>query len=113
MKRDGCADCARPLPKHGGYAHMGESPRCAKCFHKGWPGLPLQRLAECGIVHFCDYASQPDIRIACDQKWTTPYLAPGEVRIDRFRRVFPGMDGRSYTFEKTRVTCPKCKEKSG
>lgn len=59
-------------------------------------------------VHLCDWSSQPDIRIACDQSWTTP-------RIEHFdttgEKVFRAVGGRLYTFENEFVTCPKCKEK--
>src|SRR5208282_5305624 len=44
MKED-CAECGKPLPKRGGYSHMGESPQCARCFHRRWPGQPLQLLS--------------------------------------------------------------------
>lgn len=63
------------------------------------------------IVHLCDFAQQPDIRIACDQSWTTP-----AIRFQRPEKAATGIkdvhkadDGRLYTFEAAKVTCPKCK----
>lgn len=63
------------------------------------------------VVHYCDWASQPDIHRACGT-WTRP--AWGQCST-----VQPWLDddGELYSFDLDDVTCPAClaanKEASG
>lgn len=59
------------------------------------------------VVHFSDYASQPDVRIACDQSWTTP--AWKRTRMVS-ANVYEADDGRFYTFDEGAITCVVCRE---
>lgn len=57
------------------------------------------------VVHWSDWAGQPDIRIACDQTyegaaWTQPDDLPEAVHARD--------DDKLYTFETTRVSCRHC-----
>jgi len=58
-------------------------------------------------VHWCDYSSQPEIRIACTQEWTTPTWSPNHESLPE--HVHEEDNGRLYTFEETLVSCPVCK----
>ncbi len=60
-------------------------------------------------VHLCDYADQPDIRIACTETWTTPKWAGPEKRTDLPADVHQGDNDQLYTFEPELVTCVACK----
>lgn len=66
------------------------------------------------VVHMVDYASQPDLQIRCDQSWTTPAwdgFKPGGVKKWGLPEgVYKTDDGRNYTFEEDKITCPKCKK---
>jgi hypothetical protein len=59
------------------------------------------------IIHFCGYASQPDIQIKCDQSWTIPKWGPTEGKTDK-ESVYETDDNRFYTFKKELVTCKDC-----
>ena len=59
------------------------------------------------VVHYCSYASQPDIQISCDKSWTTPAWGPKNGKTTT-PGVYLADDGRYYTFEKEKVTCLKC-----
>lgn len=56
-------------------------------------------------IHLCDWAQQPDIRIACTQEMTQP-------KWGHEGRPFKAENGALYTFVAAKVTCPKCQEKS-
>lgn len=58
------------------------------------------------VVHYSDYASQPDIHLACD-RWTIP--AWGEPSSSILGIYLEDERGEFYTFERTdKVTCPGC-----
>ncbi len=57
-------------------------------------------------VHLCDWSSQPDIHIVCDDSWTTPAWDEPRVRLPA--DVYVSDDRRLYTFEERLVTCPAC-----
>lgn len=62
------------------------------------------------VIHWSDWASQPDIRIACDQTYTTPAWHTKEDprgSTTGTPGVYRGDDGRLYTFEHE-PTCPGC-----
>jgi len=55
------------------------------------------------LVHNSDWASQPNIHIRCDDRWTTP------AWVDPLRSgVYLDDDGKLYTFEAELTTCPAC-----
>lgn len=56
------------------------------------------------IVHLCDWASQPDIRIKCTGAMTTPAWVDTKVSQD----VYRADNGDIYTFDRPKVTCPEC-----
>lgn len=54
------------------------------------------------VIHCCDYAQQPDIRIYCDQSYDNPDLSePSPGAYGRY-------DGKIYTFDSFRVNCKDC-----
>lgn len=56
------------------------------------------------VIHLCDYASQPYIRIKCSSKWTGPaWRATSEIEGVHFDE-----DGELYTFDEELVSCPRC-----
>jgi hypothetical protein len=57
-------------------------------------------------VHMVDYASQPNLRIRCDQSWTTPDLKSPAYPSG----IYKTMDGRFYTFDDQKITCQLCRE---
>ena len=57
-------------------------------------------------VHYCDYASQPDIRLACSQVYTTPAWKKTQVLPSS---VYEAVNGELYTFDSAKVTCPQCR----
>jgi len=61
-------------------------------------------------IHFSDWGSQPNIRIACTQEYHTPW----KIRTDLPENIheIPIKDQESilYTFETKMVTCDKCRE---
>lgn len=59
-------------------------------------------------IHLCDWASQPDIRIACSQTMTQPRWGAHETSDPA---VHVAESGERYTFKGWKVTCPKCKER--
>ena len=59
------------------------------------------------LVHHCDWASQPDIRIACDQSWTTPAWTQPELP----KNVYAADNGKLYAFAYEVVTCEECRQK--
>jgi hypothetical protein len=56
------------------------------------------------LVHYSDWASQPDVKIACDQSIDRADIEDPGVAAG----VYVREDGRLYAFELTLVTCPKC-----
>lgn len=63
------------------------------------------------LVHLSDYASQPDIRIFCSQRWTTPAWRTAENEAEKDAlppEVYLEGGKELYTFNKEKVTCPSC-----
>lgn len=62
--------------------------------------------AELPLVHYSDWAQQPDVRLACD-RWTTPsWNQPDDLP----EYVYQEDGGELYTFARTDlVTCLKCR----
>lgn len=62
------------------------------------------------IIHLCDWSSQPDIHIYCDDSWTGPAWGPIEKII-----IQPGVylsdDDRLYCFDAKLVSCKACLDK--
>ena len=56
-------------------------------------------------IHWSDYSSQPEVRIACDQSYDRATL---DVIYDN---IFVREDKKLYSFEKDEVTCKECKRK--
>lgn len=55
-------------------------------------------------IHLSDYAQQPEVRIACTQRYSSPWNQPKDLP--------PGvhqLDEDLYTFDEDLVTCPECK----
>jgi hypothetical protein len=71
----------------------------------------LYRRVATKAVHHSDYSSQPDVRISCDQSFTTPKWSHrgGETNMPE---IYQADDGRFYTFDPTKATCPSCLLKS-
>ena len=61
-------------------------------------------------VHHCDWSSQPDLHIHCDDSWTTPlWGTPSAMQAALERReIFVTEDDRYYTFDDDKVTCKAC-----
>jgi len=58
------------------------------------------------LIHMCDYALQPVIRIKCTQVMTTPhYRQEGLPPRDGVHWAYTG---DLYTFDEEKVTCPEC-----
>lgn len=58
------------------------------------------------IVHYSDYASQPDIKLACG-RWTVPAWAEDTRALPV--GIYLGDEGDLYTFERTdKVNCSEC-----
>jgi hypothetical protein len=57
------------------------------------------------IVHLCDWAVQPDIRIACTGVMTTPAWGEHQFAEDH---VYLADNEDLYTFDERLVTCPNC-----
>jgi hypothetical protein len=68
--------------------------------------LDAERAKRLEPVHLSDWAQQPDIRIACDQSYTTPKW---NQSVDG-TGVYLTEDGRRYAFEREHATCPGCIE---
>lgn len=68
------------------------------------------------LVHWCDFAQQPDIHIACDDTWSTPRWGGHEKHVDaEFEKKFCQADtGHVYVWgndpEQENITCPECKK---
>jgi len=60
-------------------------------------------------VHFCDYAGQPEIVIACTGRGTIPAWG---VHLTGDPDVFAADDGMLYTFDAAKVTCAACNQKA-
>lgn len=63
------------------------------------------------LIHWSDYASQPNLRIACDQTWTTPLWGPKRPKCELPEGVYIAGGERLYSFDLERVTCPECKQR--
>ena len=59
------------------------------------------------IVHYSDWAGQPNIRIACTQNYTQPAWGQSDTKIEG---VYASENEGLYTFDICNVTCPKCLE---
>lgn len=57
-------------------------------------------------IHYCSYASQPDIQIHCTKDWTTPAWNK-QIEI---KDIYLADSGVLYTFQEHEVTCQKCIE---
>lgn len=55
------------------------------------------------IIHKCDYASQPDIKIKCTGEWTQPAWVKNEIE-----NIYLVDNGNYYTFDEELVTCQEC-----
>ena len=75
--------------------------------------MPDDGAAMSALVHWSDWAQQPDIRIACDQSYTTPKWGPRSGLTD-VANVYEADDGRLYTFtggmREGLATCPRCRD---
>jgi len=60
------------------------------------------------IIHFCVYASQPDIEIYCNNDMTTPKW--GSIT-GYIAGVYEGEKDYLYSFEEKDVTCNECLNK--
>ena len=58
-------------------------------------------------VHLCNYSSQPDIQIWCDDSWSEPAWNATSGLTDN-PKVYESDDGRLYTFDLGETTCAKC-----
>ena len=62
-------------------------------------------------IHAVSYASEPAVQIACDGIWSSPMVvAPGLKEIPSGAHVAD--DGRFYSFDPSKVTCPGCIKKN-
>jgi hypothetical protein len=62
------------------------------------------------VVHLCDWASQPDIRIKCSQTMTTPKWRSSETSAELLSPgIYKANNGDLYTFDRGLVTCPECR----
>ncbi len=59
------------------------------------------------IVHYSDWAQQPDVHLACGV-WTTPTWSPRRVCLPN--GIYEGDDDVLYAFEGSHrlVSCPEC-----
>ena len=57
------------------------------------------------IVHFSDYGSQPEIRVACSQKYYHPWTQDKSLP-----EGIHQADDLLYTFGAIKVTCDECKK---
>lgn len=61
-------------------------------------------------VHRCDWASQPDLHIACGKPWAVPAWKTATTDPHTpTEGVYRTDDGRLYTFDAHKVTCETCK----
>ena len=58
-------------------------------------------------VHYSDWAQQPDIGLACGERWTTPKWGAQRSN-DTDVGIYESDDGRLYAFDEEKVTCPAC-----
>lgn len=69
-----------------------------------------QPLSEPTTVHLCDWAGQPDIRIACTGLMTVPaWGSTGSAKTET-PNVYRAESGDLYAFSRSLVSCPKCRE---
>jgi hypothetical protein len=73
---------------------------------------------ELDLVHLSDYAEQPSVRIYCTQQWGTPAWKGTPADRHNLPDGVHSLDiddgpavGVLYTFDVSKVTCPKCKER--
>jgi hypothetical protein len=59
-------------------------------------------------IHYCGYASQPDIQIFCTGAWDTPAWGSEAETATGIPEVYFGDGGPLYTFSEALVTCPEC-----
>jgi hypothetical protein len=58
------------------------------------------------VVHYSDWADQPDVRIACDQSYARPTWQGAETA---WHGVYRREDKRLYAFDEALVTCEPCR----
>jgi len=58
-------------------------------------------------IHFSDYGSQPEIRVACTQSYHHPWTSDKSLPEDIFEVA--DKEQRLYTFDAKLVTCKDCK----
>ena len=57
------------------------------------------------IIHYADWAAQPDVHIACLDKWTSPVFGYIGTEI---LEVWKSDGDLLYCFNRDLVTCEKC-----
>lgn len=62
-------------------------------------------------IHLCDYASQPYIRIYCDQAWCSPGWNQPDEGDPPGCWLTDENPPRKYTFDFWKVTCKLCNER--
>lgn len=69
------------------------------------------------ITHYSDYASQPEIRIACTQKYHFPWTVRKDLPLDVYQVPIPPNSKNKhllkewfYTFDPKLVDCQECKK---
>lgn len=58
------------------------------------------------LVHFCDYSSQPDVHLICEDDWTIPSWRVPPLVLPEY--VYEADCRKLYTFEKELVNCNVC-----
>jgi hypothetical protein len=61
------------------------------------------------LIHLSNYSDNRSIQIYCDGSYTEPKWGPKSGLTD-VEGVYESDDERLYTFDRSKVTCPKCQE---
>ena len=69
------------------------------------------RPVEPSIIHLVDFATQPDIRFACDRTWSEPSWDTKKQR-ELPSGIYLAENGRTYAFDAEKVTCKWCKRRT-
>jgi hypothetical protein len=67
--------------------------------------------ADDAFIHMVDWSSQPDLLFRCDGAWSTPdWKQSGEdpTKLQYLGGIYLADNGRRYTFDKDKITCPVC-----
>lgn len=59
-------------------------------------------------VHYSDWSEAPGVRIACTQKAVTP--AWDRPALTETPEVYVSIGGLHYSYDRTKITCDKCRE---